>query len=285
MTKTLTPDTLTPEQKAAVIDLLYRLADDSIVMGHRNSEWTGIAPILEDDIAFSSTAQDKMGHAHAFYGLLHELGEPDPDQLAFLRDAKDFRCASLVALSHIPADSDGETPELRNNPTRNRLVTHGDWSISLIRQFLFVEADVMRMHALETSAYAPLAAVARKIRGELKYHLMYAESMLRHLATGTDEGRKKMQLALNVVYPHALGLFEPTQHDKALAAAGIAPPETQLRDDWIEHVSPLLAAAGLRQPTNVEPVFGGRKGRHGEELEALLADMQKVFRMEPATTW
>ncbi|MCB9855972.1 MAG: phenylacetate-CoA oxygenase subunit PaaC [Phycisphaerales bacterium] len=285
MSDKYTPDTLTPELKAAVIDLLYRLADDSIVIGHRNSEWTGIGPILEEDIAFSSTAQDKMGHALAFYNLLHELGEPKPDDLAFLRDAKDFRCCSFVAMSHLPANAEGDVPELMNNPTRNRLIVHGDWSISLMRQFLFVEADVLRMHALESSTYQPLAAIARKIRGELKYHLMHAESMLRHLATGTDESRKRMQQALNSVYPHALGLFEPTQHDKTLANAGIAPGETHLRDEWIEHITPLLAGAGLRQPTDVEPVFGGRKGRHGDELVALLADMQKIYRMEPTGTW
>lgn len=285
MSNTYTRDTLTPDLKKAVVDLLYRLADDSIVIGHRNSEWTGIGPILEEDIAFSSTSQDKMGHALAFYNLLHELGEKKPDDLAFLRDAGDFRCCSFVALSHVPASADADVPELMNNPTRNELLARGDWAISLMRQFLFVEADVLRMHALESSAYTPLAAVARKLRGELKYHLMHAEAMLRHLATGTDESRKRMQLALNAVYPHALGMFETTPHDKALANAGIAPSEIALRDEWIEHVTPLLAAAGLRQPTDVEPVFGGRAGRHGEELESLLADMQKIYRLEPAGTW
>lgn len=285
MSKTYTSDNLPAELKPAVIDLLYRLADDSIIMGHRNSEWTGLGPILEEDIAFSSTAQDKMGHALAFFNLLHELGEAKPDDLAFLRDAKDFRCCSFVTLSHVPPSASDDVPELKNNPTRNRLVSQGDWAISLVRQFLFVEADVLRMHALESSAYEPLAAIAKKLRGELKYHLMHAESMLRHLASGTDESRQRMQQALGALFPHALGMFEATEHDKALADAGIAPSEATLRDQWIEHIRPLLAGAGLKLSTNAEAVVGGRQGEHGKELEGLLADMQKVYRMEPATTW
>ncbi len=285
MSTTYTTETLTPALKKAVVDLLYRIADDSIIIGHRNSEWTGIGPILEEDIAFSSTAQDKMGHALAFFNLLHELGEPTPDDLAFMRDANAFHCCSFVALSHVPESAGNDTPDLQNNPTRNRLLAHGDWSISLMRQFLFVEADVLRMHALESSTYAPLAAIARKIRGELKYHSMHAESMLRHLATGTDDSRHRMQQSLNALYPHALGMFEATQYDKTLADNGIAPSEATLRDDWIEQITPLLANAGMRQPTAVEAVVGGRIGRHGPELESLLADMQRIFRLEPTGTW
>lgn len=285
MSQTYTRDNLPADLKPAVVDLLYRLADDSIIMGHRNSEWTGIGPILEEDIAFSSTAQDKMGHALAFYNLLHQLGEKTPDDLAFLRDAEDFHCCSLVALSHIPPSAGDDAPDLNNNPARNRLITHGDWAISLMRQFLFVEADVLRMHALESSTYEPLAAIAKKLRGELKYHLMHAESMLRHLATGTDESRQRMQQALGALFPHALGMFEATEHDKALEDAGITPCEATLRDAWIAHIKPILDAAGLKIAKNAEAVVGGRHGEHGKELDALLADMQKVYRMEPATTW
>src|ERR1700741_5567847 len=86
------------EQIAAIKELLYKMADDQLILGHRNSEWTGLGPMLEEDIAFSSVAQDKMGHALAFYNLLHELGEADPDTLVYARTPEQFRCASLVVL-------------------------------------------------------------------------------------------------------------------------------------------------------------------------------------------
>ena len=91
-------DDLAGITRDGVVDLLYRMGDDELVIGHRNSEWTGLAPILEEDIAFSSMAQDEMGHAQAYYQMLHELGESDPDTLAFARNARQFRCASLVSL-------------------------------------------------------------------------------------------------------------------------------------------------------------------------------------------
>ena len=114
-------EALTGRTRQAVIDLLYRLADDEMVLGHRDSEWTGHGPILEEDIAFSSMAQDEMGHAQAYYQMLHELGDSNPDTLAFTRNARQFRCASLVSLPN------------------NR-----DWAFCVTRQFLYDAAETVR---------------------------------------------------------------------------------------------------------------------------------------------
>src|SRR5262249_47785821 len=127
----------TIEHKAALCDLLLRLADDELVIGHRNSEWTGFGPILEADIAFSSMAQAEIGHALAYSRLLAELDGSDPDQMAFARAADKFRCASLVCLPR------------------------GDWAFSIVRQFLYDAAESVRLEALTNSSYAPLAALAR----------------------------------------------------------------------------------------------------------------------------
>ena len=280
--KMLTADTIDAALKPAVVDLLYRLADDALMIGHRNSEWTGIGPILEEDIAFSSMAQDKLGHALAFYNMLHELGEPDPDTLAYMREAEDFRCCALVTLS--PA-ADIDTPDLRNNPTRNRLLTSGDWAVSFVRQYLYVRADVLRMAALESSAYEPIAAVARKVRGELKYHDMYVGSKLPRLARGNAESRDRMQAALSQLYPYALGMFEPSDYEVPLEKAGVAPRESSLCEDWTAGVAEDIADAGLSLPDNIEPVTGGRHGRHGPALRDLLADLQKVHRLAPGAVW
>jgi ring-1,2-phenylacetyl-CoA epoxidase subunit PaaC len=249
------------EQSAALIDLLFRLADDELVIGHRNSEWTGLGPIIEADIALSSMAQDEIGHAQAYYRLLHDLGRPDPDTLAFLRGPEEFRCASVAALPR------------------------GDWAFSITRQFLYDAAESVRLKALAVCSYRPLAELARKIAGEEKYHLLHGRTWVTKLGQGTDESRSRMQTALDAAFPHALGLFEPTKHDRAIAAMGLQPPESALRDRWGDVVEPVLAEAGLTAPSGVEPVYGGRAGRHPPELAELLEAMQKVYRIDPAAKW
>jgi ring-1,2-phenylacetyl-CoA epoxidase subunit PaaC len=255
------PDDLTGDLRDAVIDLLYRLADDDLVIGHRNSEWTGLAPILEADIAFSSMAQDEIGHALAYYRLLRDLGESDPDTLAFTRSADAFRCAALVALDK------------------------GDWAFSVMRQYLYDAAEMVRLVALTESAYKPLADLARKIRGEEKYHLMHGRTWVQRLGNATEESHKRMQAAIEVCYPRALALFEPTRWDETLSSTGVQPSEAELCATWKSRVVPVLSEAGLDVPQSAKPTYGGRAGRHPPELAELIGSMQKVFRLDPAAQW
>lgn len=248
--------------KTALVDLLFRLADDELIIGHRDSEWTGHAPILEEDIAFSSIAQDEMGHARAYYELLHQLGEADPDTLAFTRSPREFRCASLVSLSN------------------------EDWALSLVRQFLYDTAESVRLSALCESTYIPLAQLARKLRGEEKYHLMHGRIWMLRLGQSTDTGaNKRMQAALNKAYPHALGLFEPTEFDVVVDRTGICPGEEELCCRWASAIAPVLNEAGLEAGAGVRPVYGGRIGRHPDSLTDLLKNMQLVFNIDPAAKW
>jgi len=256
-----TPDALNDRSRAAVIDLLYRLADDELIIGHRDSEWTGLAPILEADIAFSSMAQDEMGHALAYYQLLSELGEGDPDTLAFGRSAERFRCASLVSLPK------------------------ADWGFSVLRQFLYDTAECVRLGALVHSAYQPLAHLARKLQSEEKYHLMHGRMWVLRLGDATDESRRIMRDGLAAAYPHALGLFEPTDADEPLAQAGICPRESDLRRQFESAVTPVLREAGLSAAPNAEPVYGGRAGKHPEALVSLLDGMRLVYHTDPDAKW
>lgn len=276
---------LTLATKPAVVDLLYRLADDGLIIGHRNSEWTGLGPLLEEDIAFSSVAQDKMGHALALYNLLHELGEPDPDTLVYTRTSEQFRCASLVVLECFTNETAKSAAMLSNNPTRDRLVAAGDWSQSLVRQFFFSEADAVRFAALSSSTFEPLAHLVRKFRGEIKYHTMHGRAMLKKLGGAMGDSRDRIQAAIDLLWPHALGLFEPTAHDKTLAEAGISPTESALCDAWRKEVEPIMRDAGLKIPANAKPAYGGRAGRHPADMKSLLDDLQKVARMDPGAKW
>jgi ring-1,2-phenylacetyl-CoA epoxidase subunit PaaC len=253
-----------PEHRAALEDLLFRMADDALIYGHRNSEWTGLAPILEEDIAFSSIAQDKIGHALALYQILTSLGNPDPDTLAFMRDERQFRCCHLVEL-----------------PTQ-------DYAVALMRHALFDYAERHRYAMLEESTAEPLAELARKVRGEIKYHVFHASTWLRLLGKdGTDESRARMQQALDMLLPYALGIFEPSPYEEELRQSGIFAGEEALKQRWLDEVIPLLEDAGYTVPAidTIEPIFGGRRGYHTEHLQPLIDEMTAVFRIDPNAEW
>ncbi len=255
------PGQVSSPLRQALRDYLIALADDELLLGHRDSEWTGHAPILEEDIAFSNLAQDEMGHALAWYTLARELGALDPDRAAFFREADEFRNATLV-----------ELPK-------------GDWAFTIVRQYLFDAAEQVRYAALADSAYRPVVDVVAKLRREETYHLMHSRGWVQRLGDATEESHRRMQAALDLAWPHALGLFEPMVDEQLLFEAGVKPAEESLRERWLSDVRPILEAATLVIPDQARMVDGGRVGRHTEHLHNLLSDMQKVVRLEPEATW
>ena len=248
----------------ALKDLLYKMADDALIIGHRNSEWTGIGPMLEEDLAFSSMAQDKIGHAKALYQILHEiLGEPEPDKVAFLREEKLFKCCQFVELPI------------------------GEYDFSLVRQFLFDHAEAVRYDTLTSSSFQPLALLAKKVKGEIKYHVMHADTFLKQLGTGNDESHARMQSALNYAMPYALGIFEKSEFENELITSQVFAGEEALKAKWLEKIKPVIAAAGLQLPVVAEDkiVYGGRRGFHSEYLKTLLDEMCEVVRTDPGAEW
>ncbi len=247
----------------ATKELLYKMADDLLILGHRNSEWTGLGPILEEDIAFSSMAQDKIGQSQALYQILNELGESDPDTLAFTRNANQFHCCHLT-----------EMPI-------------GEYNFSLIRHFLFDHAYQIRFELLAQSTNGSLAKLSRKVKGEFKYHVFHADTFLVKLGNGTEESNAKMQSALDDAFGMALGIFEPSPFENVLIENGVFAGEKANFDLWLEKISPVIEKAGLKIPDLkiVEPIYGGRKGIHTEFLQPLVDEMSEVFRIDPSAEW
>lgn len=247
----------------AVKELLYKMADDLLIIGHRNSEWTGLGPILEEDISFSSMAQDKIGQSQALFVLLNDLGEQEPDTVAFTRNASQFHNSQLVELPN------------------------GEYDFSLIRHFLYDHADQLRFEGLAKSTYEPLAKVARKVKGELKYHVFHANTWVVKLGSANEESHAKMQAALNLAWNYALGMFEPSSHEEILIAEGVFEGEKSLQEKWLANITPLLLKAGLSIPESStwNPVFGGRLGKHTEHLGPLVEEMSEVFRYDPTAEW
>jgi ring-1,2-phenylacetyl-CoA epoxidase subunit PaaC len=278
-------------QESALAELLLALADDEFVTGYANSEWTGIAPVLEEDIAFSSLAQDELGHARLFYELLAnvlalgnrpaKLGDAEPptpstqpatpDQIAYRRPASGFHHAQLV-----------ERPR-------------GDWAYSVSRQFLYDTADYVRLDSLRQSAYAPLAEAAASIIREAKYHLLHAQTWLERLASGSAEARRRQRLAFDALWPDALGLFEPLAGEAELVEAKILPATfAALQQRWLASVAAPLCRLALPFPfaerdgqwvALIEPLYGGRHGQHSEHFGELYENITHVYQLDPNAQW
>lgn len=247
----------------ALKELLYKMADDQLILGHRNSEWTGFGPLLEEDIAFSSMAQDKVGQSQALYNLLHELGEAEPDTVAFTRNAEQFHNCQLVELPN------------------------GEYDFSLIRHFLFDTAEAIRFEMLTESSYQPLANLAKKIQGELRYHTMHANTWIKQLGSATEESIERLQKSLDEAFPYALGIFEPSEFEADLISEKIFGGEEALKEKWLARVTEILGQTHLVMPehTTIEPKLGGRVGEHTPYLQSLLDEMSEVFRIDPTAEW
>jgi len=212
--------------------LLLPLADDELVVGWRNSEWTGIAPFLEEDVAFSSIAQNEIGHARALYEIVaKELGTT-ADELAYDRAPGEYRCAPLVELRRM------------------------DWAATIARHVLYETADAIRIATLAASEDPVIAGIAARIDREEVYHRMHAEMWLARLR-GSDEGRGRLDAALDELWPYGLGVLDEAER-----------PELRRR---------LEERLGRRLP-DAEPV---ERGTHEPELAELLDEMTVVRRSAP----
>lgn len=244
-------------------DLVYKMADDMLIIGHRNSEWTGLGPIVEEDISFSSMAQDKIGQSLALYEILHDLGESDPDTVAFSRNDFQFHCSHLV-----------EMPI-------------GGYDFSMVRHFFFDHAEAIRFEMLQDCVFEPLQMVVKKFKGEVKYHTMHADIWMKQLCAAGGESKARIQEQVNATFALALGMFEPSEYELELQEAGIFEGEIALKNKWLATVVPMLESYGLTVPTesSVIPTFGGRKGKHTPHLQPLLDEMTEVFRIDPSAEW
>jgi len=247
----------------ALIELLYKMADDQLILGHRNSEWTGVGPLLEEDIAFSSMAQDKLGHSQALYQILHNLGESEPDTLAFARKASQFHNCQLVELPI------------------------GEYDFSLIRHFLFDTAEKIRFEWLIQSSYPELAQLAKKFIGEIRYHVLHANTWVKQLGSATEESITRLQNSLNYAYPYALGIFEASPYESEIIEKAYFKGEKALQEAWLESIKSVLSETDLRLPESnqINPVYGGRKGQHTEHLQPLLDEMTEVVLLDPSAEW
>ena len=247
----------------ALVELLMSMADDEFVIGFRDSEWTGIAPMLEEDVAFSSIAQDEIGHARAWYEMVARFRSDSADELAFK--------AQPSLYSHA------------------RLLDHprGDWAFSVTRRWMYDTADSVRLAALADSSFTPLADVVAKIRREERYHLMHLDSWMRRLATHPGRPREELVAALQVLAPTAFTVFTPLGGEEVLVSEGfLAAPMVELAGRWKSGVDSTLSELGLPTMPEIRPPADGRDhAQPSESFVELWKDFTSVASLEEGAEW
>ena len=251
------------EVRQTLFQYALQLADTSLILGHRLSEWCGHGPILEQDLAMANIALDLLGEARSYYQYAAELegqGRTE-DDLAYLRPAVEYRNPLLV-----------EQP-------------NGDFAATIVRQFLFDNFHHPFLQQLQASPDERLAAIAEKSVKEAAYHLKWSSEWLIRLGDGTPESRQRLDKAIASLWRYATELTTPTATEKALQQAGVLPDYAALEPAMAAHLAHVLQEATLPPPTGTFGMKGGKEGRHSEHLGYILAELQYVQRAYPGLTW
>jgi ring-1,2-phenylacetyl-CoA epoxidase subunit PaaC len=245
------------------VQYLLRLGDTCLIQGQRLAEWCGHGPVLEEDIALTNMALDLVGQARA---LLTRAGQADgqgydEDQLAFLREERDYFNPTLVELPR------------------------GDFAFTMVRSAMVATLLKLVWERLATSSDVELAAIAGKAVKEARYHQQHAADWVARLGDGTGESRRRTQAALATLWRYMPELFVPDAVDEAAHAAGLGPRWADLREAWMAEMAQILAAADLAVPQESAFRSTGRQGVHSEHMGYILAEMQHLQRSFPGGVW
>jgi len=245
------------------VQYVLRLADTCLILAQRLGEWTGHAPILEEDIALANMALDLLGQSRALLTHAARLDGRghDEDQLAFLRDERDFVNPTLVELPR------------------------GDFAFTVLRNLMVSTYLKLTWERLADSKDEELAAIAGKALKEARYHQQHAADWVVRLGDGTEESAQRLRAALQALWPYTAELFADDAVDEAAAQAGLGPKVSALREPWLADMTEVLSEATLGVPADTPFLSEGRRGRHSEHMGFLLAEMQFLQRAFPGGVW
>ena len=249
--------------KELLFNYVLQLADTSLILAHRLSEWCGHGPILEQDLAMSNTSLDLLGETRSLMQYAAELegkGRTE-DDLAFLRAAVEYKNPLLV--------------EQHN----------GNFGDTVMRQFLFDNYHFYLLRELKNSSDNRLSAIAEKSFKEVSYHIKWSSEWVIRLGDGTEESKQKIEVALANLWPFTGELFTMTAVEKSLVAMQIIPDYSVIEKQWNENVEKVLEAATLAMPENVFMQRGGKEGKHSEEMGFILSELQYMQRAYPGLKW
>ena len=257
------PDAALPGTSAALFIYLLRLGDNALMLGHRLSEWCGHAPVLEEDLALANMGLDLIGQARSFltYAGEVEARGRDEDALAYLREAGEYRNILMVELPR------------------------GDFAFTMVRQWLYAGLTQRLFAALASSGDPTLAGIAAKAAKELAYHVRHAAEWTIRLGDGTEESRRRTQLALDELWPYTGEMLEIDEVERTLIEQHIAVDPAQVRPGWEQELAEVVKEATLQLPSHTWMQSGGRGGRHSEHLGHILSELQYLQRTYPGAKW
>lgn len=260
--------TTTLRSKNPLFNYTLSLADSTLMMGHRLSEWTGHGPTLEQDIAITNIALDCIGQSRFLYQYAAQLFNEEnnssvtEDDLAYLRDAGDFKNLLLTELPN------------------------GDWSYTILKLFFFANFQKLLFEQLQHSENTELAAVAEKSLKEVLYHLRWSGDWVKRLGAGTAESRKRIEHSLSDLWPFTGEFFMATEYEDFMAENRLGVAVSALRFPWIEKTKEIFDEAFLVMPSTDDWMQqGGKNGIHTEHLGYILAEMQFLQRAYPGCEW
>ena len=260
------------EYKEAITSLLFQLADDDFMYAFRGSEWLGLAPHIEEDVASSSISQDSMGHAAMYYKLLEDLGVGKADDIAHLRTANERKNGILTER----VNGEGyymETPLY-------------DWAYAVVRSYFYTQAKKVKIDSLCESSYPPLAEVATKVRLELYYHRLHWEMWFKQLLNSTDVAKKKMTDAIEVVMNDFGDMFSYGNQKQGIEANGLIGSEEKLRENWKASIEPVFILLQMKVPEIPNTITkNGRNGEHTKDLDEGLLTLSEVYKFDPIAVW
>lgn len=262
---------LSAEETEALKALLFQLADDDLLVSYRGSEWLGLVPHIEEDVASSSITQDTMGHAAMYYQLLEDLGAGKADDLAHLRLASERRNSVLTER----VNGEGyymETPQY-------------DWAYAVVRNYFYTQAKKVKIDSLRSSSYGPLAEIAVKMNMEIYYHLLHWKMWFEQLLSSTDEAKQRMNNAIELVMADFGDMFSFGNDKEAIETYDFIAKADELKQAWKAAVSPVFEKLGMQVPEIPAPTLNGRNGEHRDDLVDAIATMSEVYRVDVAANW
>lgn len=260
------------EYKQALCELLYQLGDDDFILAYRNSEWLGLAPHIEEDVAFSSISQNTMGHANVYYQLLADLGEGSADAIAHDRQPAQYKNAIIL--------------EEKNGSGTYLVEPRYDWAFAVVRNYFYDLNKKIRLDSLRKSSYKPLANAASKIMTEQYFHIMHWEVWFTQLMNAQGEARTRMTAAIQRVWADYLGVITLGPKGEELVKMDLIESEAILKERILAKLQTIFDKVQFAFPGEPEMKRGdGRSGIHTDELAQAIETLSEVYLLDLTTNW
>lgn len=260
---------------ASLIDYTLHLADTTLILSQRNSEWCGHGPILEQDIAITNISLDLLGQSRNFYqyaaALINQQKQTEGSEAS--PSGGGFEGASEDSLAYLRSEHEFKNLLLAEQPA-------GDWGQTILRQFLFSQFQHLLFQQLQQHNDQQLVAITAKALKETTYHVRWSSEWVIRLGDGTEESHKRMLHAIDELWRYTGELFEAADYETAMGIDLAA-----IKKDWLERVIQVFDEAKLPVPENVSMQSGAKLGTHSEYLGQILTELQYLQRTYPGATW